>query len=132
LPARTTSTGVPVERSGNVVTRGISPVAYSEDKPGMYVEKEFDRLKFVPDLPDRRIKDPRTGKKSDLTREELDLLAGAYRDAAAQVEKFMAKALWPKIPDRLDTGYDKVSLIKDIYLDFRRQAMARIVANRLR
>lgn len=130
IPAKTTATGKPMQRSGNFLSRALSPVAVSSERPGTTVEKEFARLGYVPSLPDRE--EVISKVKTKLTDQDREIFRQAYADAAAQVEKVMATPLWERLPDKLDGRHDKIALISRIYSKYRERAKAQIAAARLR
>lgn len=130
LEAKSTATGKPMQRSGNWFSRGVSPVAYSKERPNADVEKEFARLGYVPSLPDRE--EVISKVKTKLTDQDREIFRSAYAEAAAQVQKVMATPLWDRLPDKVDGRHDKIALISRIYSKYREKAKAQIAAARLR
>ena len=130
LPTKVSPTGKPIEKTGTVLNRLLSPVAISQEQPGMPVEREFSRIGYVPDITkDYKVQ---IGKETVLLNDaEKDLMRQAYARAAAEVEKSMAHPGWKRLPDAPGAGPDKRDIIQQIYSRYRQWARNQIIANRL-
>lgn len=110
LEARKTPTGVERERAGGPVSRFLNPFPVSTQKEGYVadVQREFDRIGYVPAQP-RREQRLSGGKTIELDDREYGILQGAYTDAARQAAKVIKTARYKRLsPDEQQEELEKV------------------------
>jgi hypothetical protein len=97
LPARVSSTGAPVERPGNALTRFASPVQPTIEKPERFLEEEYGRLGWAPTAPSRGV--TVKGVKTNLTDDEFLVMTKASRRASDEARTLIRSAHYKSLPD---------------------------------
>lgn len=97
LPARVSSTGAPVERPGNALTRFASPVQPTVEKPERFLEREYGRLGWAPTSPSRGV--TVKGIKTNLTDDEFNVMTKASRRASDEARNLIRSAHYKSLPD---------------------------------
>ena len=83
LPAKRSATGAEVERPGNALSRFLSPVQVTSDKPEADLERQLVELGYTPGQPSRTLPIPGTGgKKVHLTDSEYRVVQESNAEAA--------------------------------------------------
>lgn len=129
LPAKRTATGEEKERPGGRLA-AISPVTVTTEKPEAELEREFDRIGWVPGQPSRKFTIQRSGgKQADLTDEEYRKVQDSYKQAAQEARRVMRDPRYKQLPDTIEEaggGMSKEKLLQDIYSRAKRGARGRI------
>lgn len=122
LEPRKTPTGEERQRAGGAAARFLSPFPISEEKGTAEadVQREFDRLSYVPEQP-RRVRMLSGGKKIELDDREYALLQDVYSEAASRAAKVIKSANYK----RLDPEEQEEAL-KRIYREAARRGRMRL------
>jgi GGDEF domain-containing protein len=135
LPAKESATGEDAERPGNAVSRFLSPVQVSSDKPDADVEREMVRVGAVPNAPPRTVKVQVGGQtvQMKLTDEEYDALLTARKKAVDYLGRVIKSPTYARRPDSKADGNDsKADLIEKYIRDFQHNALLRAKASATR
>ena len=97
LPARISSTGKPVERAGNALTRFASPAQPTIEKSEMFLEREYGRLGWAPPAPNRNVSVK--GVQTSLSDQEFDTMTKAARRASDEARNLIRSPHYKSLPD---------------------------------
>lgn len=126
LPERRSATGAPVERPGNALTRLVSPIQPTSERPDRTLERALVEADFTPSQPAREIANPaRRGEKIRLTDSEYRILQDANKMAADELRRYIGNGRF-----RAMSPEQQKKFMESVYDRARSRARERLFANR--
>lgn len=122
LPERRTATGEVSVRPGNLLTKLLSPIQVSGQKPGTELESLMAQIGAVPGESRNVLRV--NGQPIQLGPRDMDVLSSADRAAASELRRLIASPRFRSLPDTIEEGGNesKQGIIRSVYRKHRAAA----------